>query len=268
MAILQARFYHSAKFSTQFLKRLKTLSMKDNSGFLTLVLCLFLSLMFLVLIGFSLMSLGIKNSTQAQSHCLKELSQTQKNLGQKLQQLLNLNEKSRLLDSSRKGLDASIVVATASVVFVGKVPALQKLKKGVQMAQKTLIATQKALLIQSELLKKEHLSRLKSQLKTLKATQVRDSSFFKKALAVEKEEIGEKAYIYKPVQDFKRTQQIKMSWDLPAFKPLEKDLSWIFNDFYAHLLAFRGASKAFSINQSCAVTLEQKGEEWIYRLSH
>ena len=299
MAFLQTRFCDSAKFQISSLKAgllkfglLKRISlgaklMKSNSGFLTLTLISFLSLMFLILIGFSLVSVGIKNTTQSQSYCLKGLSQTQKKLGKKLEQLLKLNQKVRLLDTARKSLDASIAAAVASIVLIPKVPALQKSKKLVKLGQKSLIAAQKGILIQSQLVKREQIRKLISQLKILNAKWTVGSSLYKKALAVEKEEIGVEAYIYKPVEEFKTKQKIKVSWNLPAFYPLEKDLNWIVRDssfrnnpFAAKPLNFNSSnfnpfhfvrstySKAFSIKQSCAVTLEQKGEQWIYRLSH
>ena len=261
--------------------------MKSSSGFLTLTLISFLSLMFLILIGFSLVSVGIKNTTQAQSDCLKELSQTQKKLGEKLEQLLKLNQKVHLLDKTRKGLDASIAAALASIIFIPKAPNLKKSKDLVKLGQKNLIAAQKGILIQSRLIKREQIRKLRSQLKILNANWIIESSFYRKALAVEKEEIGDEAYIYKPVEEFKTKQKIKVSWNLPAFYPLEKDLNWIFrgssfrdNNFTAKPLNFNSSnfnpfhffrssySKAFSIKQSCAVTLEQKGEQWVYRLSH
>ena len=223
---------------------------------------------------------------------MTELSQTQKKLGQKLQYLLQLNEKARFLNTTRKGIDASIATAMASIVLAPKVPALQKSKEVVKIGQKNLIAAQKGILIQSRLLKAQKVKKLKSKLKTLNVRGVVESSFYKKALAVEKEKIGNEAYIYKPIQDFKAKQKIKVSWSLPAFYPLEKDLNWLFNDNslntskfndlkskqfrlndskfsplkFSHLKTSR--SRVFSIKQSCAVTLEQKGEQWIYRLSH
>ena len=309
MAFLQTRLCDSAKFQISSLKAsllkagllkrsfpksdsLKSISleaklMKSNSGFLTLALISFLSLMFLILIGFSLISVGIKNTTQAQSDCLKGLSQTQKKLGKKLEQLLKLNQKVRLLDTARKDLDASIAAAMASIVLIPKAPALQKSIELVKLGQKSLIAAQKGILIQSQLIKREQIKKLKSQLKIVNAKWTLGSSFYKKALAVEKEEIGTEAYIYKPAEDFKTKQKIKVSWKLPAFYPLEKDLNWIFrdssfrsNNFVTNPLNFNSSnfnlfhfvrssySKTFSIKQSCAVTLEQKGEQWVYRLSH
>ena len=262
--------------------------LKSDSGFLTLTLLSLLSLMFLILLGFSLLSVGIKNITQAQSYCLTELSQTQKKLGQKLQQLLKLNQKVRLLNTTRKGIDASIAAATASLVLIPKVPALQKSKEVVKLGQKSLIAAQKGILIQSQLIKKQQIRKLKSKLETLNVRWAMESSFYKKALAVEKEEIGAEAYIYKPVEEFKIKQKIKVSWNLPAFYPLKKDLSWIFSDSSfrnrnpsTKFLNFNSSRfnsfpisklklshSVFFIKQSCAVTLEQRGEQWIYRLSH
>jgi len=263
--------------------------LNSRAGFLTVGLLCFLSLMFITLAGFSLLSLGIKNSTQAQSYCLKSLSQTQKQLGRKLQQLLKLNQKVRLLDRSRKSLDASIAVAAASVVLIPKIPALQKAKKVVELGQKSLTRAQKGILIQSHLIKKQNLRELKSKLKTLNARGATEEGFYRKALAVQKEEIGAEAYIYKPMKEFETNQKIKMSWRLPAFSALEKDLSWIFSisklenkshagDFLNfsgsglkpfHFFGLkRSGSNPFFIRQSCASSLEQKGEQWVYRLSY
>ena len=272
MAFLQKRLCDSSSFQATLLK--------NRNGFFTLSLISLLSLMFLTLFGFSLLSVGVKTSTQAQTYCMRGLGQTQKELGEKLEQLLKLNEKARFLSASRKGLEASIVTATASVALIPKVPALQKAKKLVELSQKALIATQKGILVQSQMIKIKHIRTLQSQLKTLKVKKTWEFSLLEKALAVEKEEIGKDAYIYKPVQDFKARQKIKVSWSLPAFDSLKQDLSWIFN-FKDHskgsplsLNPFQlnrsklNNLKAFSIRQSCAVTLEQRGEQWIHRLSH
>ena len=259
MAFLQKRLCDSTKFQAH--------SLRSQSGFLVPGLLSLLSLMFLTLIGFSLISVGIKNSTQAQSYCLKELSRTQKQLGEKLQQLLMLNKKVRALDSSRKSIDAAIAAATASIFLIPKVPALEKAKKLVQLGQKVLIASQKGILIQSQLIKKKQITKLRSQLTNLKGKFVLESSFYKKALAVEKEKIGDKAYIYKPVQEFKKQQKIKVLWSLPAFYSLQQDLSWIM-DRSPWGLNLKPSTGAFFIKQSCAVTLERKGEQWVYRLSY
>lgn len=281
MAFLQEKLCDPAELQTKPLNR--------QAGFLTVGLFCFLSLMFITLAGFSLLSLGIKNSTQAQSYCLKSLSQTQKQLGRKLRQLLKLNQKVRLLDRSRKSLDASIAVAAASVVLIPKIPALKKSKEIVELGQKSLTATQKGILIQSHLIKRQNLRELKSKLKTLNARGVAEEGFYRKALAVQKEEIGAEAYIYKPMKEFETNQKIKMSWRLPAFSALEKDLSWIFSvsklgnrSHAGDFLNFSGSglkpfhffglkrsrSSPLFIKQSCATSLEQKGEQWVYRLSY
>ena len=254
MAFLQKRFCNTTKFQAK--------SLKSESGFLIFSLLSFLSLMFLVLIGFSLLSVGIKKSTQAQSYCLQILSQTQQKLGKNLQRLLNLNPKVRSLDKIRKSTDQAIVVATASVVLIPIVPQLKQFRDVVQLSQKALILVQKGILVESQITKAKQINQLKSKLKKLKASVNTEYSIYQKSLAVDKEKIGDNAYIYQPVENFKSQQKIKLSWSLSAFDPLEKDLNGLFDSH--KFLSLR----AFSIQQDCAVTLKQEGDQWVYHLTH
>ena len=254
MAFLQQRFCNTTKFQVK--------SLKSESGFLIFSLLSFLSLMFLVLIGFSLLSLGIKKSTQSQSYCLRTLSQTQQHLGKNLQQLLNLNHKVRALDKIRKSIDQAIAVATASIVLIPTVPNLKQMRNVVQLSQKALVLVQQRILVESHITKVKQINQLKLKLKKLKAHVNTEHSIYKKSLAVEKEKIGDHAYIYQPVENFTSQQKIKLSWSLHAFDPLEKDLNWLFDSH--EFLSLR----AFSIQQHCAVTLKQEGDQWVYHLTH
>ena len=243
MAFLQKRFSHSTKSGL----------LKKKSGFVLSSLLFFLSLLMSFLIGFSLLSVGIKNITKSQSLCIKGLIKTQRELNPILTKLLSLNHRVKELHHSRQALSASIAIAAASIVLVPTVPALEKTREAVKLLQKAIRFQQEALLLKSDFVKRKNLNQLKLSLQKQKALAVRETSFFKKALALEKEELGKEAFIYKPLDNFKQNQKIRLSWTLNPFGGLSQDWKTLLN-----------AKR----KQSCAATLEKQGEKWISRLSH
>ncbi|MCZ0932987.1 MAG: hypothetical protein OXJ52_07535, partial [Oligoflexia bacterium] len=166
---------------------------------------------------------------------------------------LKLNKKVSNASKARKTADASIKTAIASVVLSPKAPALIKVRDSIKLLQKALILKQQYLLTQSFLIKKRALKQLKQKFKKLKASQVQDLTFYKKALAVQKEKIGSDAYIYTPVEDFKNHQKISFQWRLSVFHPLEKSLSLF---------------KNYNPKYTCAGSLEQRGAKWLSILYH
>ena len=249
MAFLQQRIFNPAGAQAP--------SLNKSSGFFTVGLLCFLGLMLLTLIGFSLLSVGIKNITGTQSSCFRELILTQKELGKNLTQLLKLNQKSRNLNKSREALEAAIKAALVSIVLAPEVPSLKKMRSAVKDLQKVLIFKQKQLLIQSLAVKRKGFQKLTQKLSFLKASSIQELTFYKPALAVEKEKIGADSYIYKPVQDFKQKQKILVFWRLSPFHPLEKDLKW-----------FLPAEQVGKSQYNCAATLQKKGEKWVSLLYH
>jgi len=249
VAFLQKRFFNQTRSQATLLK--------ETSGFFTLGLLSFLALMFVILIGFSLLSTGIKNITGSQSTCLKALILTQKELGKTLTQLLKLNQSSQRLNKARKVVDRAIVIATGSLVLASTLPALKTKQNILKALQKDLILKQKDFLFQSLIIKKRGFQKLKKSLKLFKVKSIREMNFYKKALAVEKEKIGKDSYIYHPVQDFKQRQKIEVFWKLPVFYPLEKELKW----FLTH-------KQIKSFEYSCVVTLKKKGEKWVSLVYH
>ena len=254
MDFLQTRFFNQTKFNIASIKnRLGVNQKSGQAGFITVCLLPFLSLMIALLISFAGLTVGIKNITQSQSLCIQQVLQSQKELGSLLTQLLGLNKKVSALDKARKTAEAGIKTAIASVVLAPKAPQLIKIRDNIKFLQKALIAKQKYLLAQSFLVKKQALKQLRQKLKKLKARQVQELTFYKKALAVQKEKIGSDAYIYKPMEDFKNHQKINFHWRLALFHPLEKSQP-LFNN------------KEGSYN--CTGSLEQRGAKWISMLYH
>ena len=250
MVFLQTRFYDKTK--SQLLKN----PQKNRKGFMTVSLLVFLSLIITVIIGFSLMSVGIKNITHSQSLCIKGLIQTQKELKPFLKKLLALNNRVKQLHYSRQAIDVAIASALASVVLIPKVPKLKKIRDTIKKQQKTLRLQQELLLKKAFLSKTKNLNQLKQKLKAKKAFQIKNHSFIKKALAVKKEKLGQQAFIYKPVENFKQQQKIRLSWKLNPFGRLHPDRKF--------LLIEGSASQRLS----CTATLQKKGGRWISRLYH
>ena len=280
MDLLQTKFYNQTKFNSSSMisnffyniklsilqkknlsvktlfKRSEFLKLqfqkKKQSAFITALLLPFLSLFLIALIGLTGLSLGIKNINLSQSLCIQHALKTQKSLGNLLSQLLKLNKIVYSLNKARKISEASIVKATASIIFIPKVPLLKKIRDGIKLSQKLLIARQKYLLAKSFLIKKRALSQLKKKFKKLKIYQVKESTFYKKALAVKKEKIGSDAYIYRPVKDFKNHQKIKYQWEMSIFYPLQK--FWFL---------FKKSGK-----YSCVSSLKKRGLKWQNILYH
>ena len=251
MEFLQTKLCNQTKLNTASIK--KRHKKMGNSAFITALFLPFLSLMLIGLMGLTGLSLGIKNITRSQSYCIKQALQTQKKLGKILAQLVKLNKTVSYMSTARKTADASLATAIASVVFIPKTPQLIKARNKIKTLQKALILKQKYLLTQSSLIRKQALTQLKQKLKKLKVNQVQDLTFYKKALAVQKEKIGSDAYIYKPVEDFKNHQKLTFQWSLPIFHPLNN--SWpFFKNSYA--------------TYSCTSSLKQRGKKWISTLYH
>ena len=224
-----------------------------SSGFITVLILPFLSLIITAIIGFAGLSLGIKNITRSQSLCIQQALKTQKALGSLLTQLLKLNKKVSYMSKARKTADASIKTAMASVVLIPKTPQLIEVRDSIKLLQKTLILKQERILSQSFLVKKQALTQLKQKFKNLKVSHVQKLDFYRKALAVKKEKIGSDAYIYKPVEDFKNHQKITFQWRLSVFHPLEKSR-----------LLFKNHKASYS----CTSSLDQRGKKWLSALYH
>ena len=264
MELLQKRFYHSPKlkssairkiFCETFIFRKVQNEISKDQGFVTVLFLAFLSLMMTGMMGLAALSLGIKNITKSQSHCIKINFQTQKKLGLLLKKLLALNKKVRQLHKARKGIEASIAGATVSVAFIPQIPKLKKMRDFVKQAQKLVVLRQNQLLAQSFLIKRKALIHLKKKLKRLKASHVREIRKNKGALAVKKEKIGDQAYIYKPAPDFINQQKIKWIWNLQALFSLNQNLKWI-------------SFTKFISTHSCSASLKKKGTQWISALYH
>ena len=254
MGFLQTKLLNQTKFNFATVKWIKRKNEKiGKSGFITIFILPFLSLIITVLIGFAGLSIGIKNITRSQSFCIQQTLQTQKNLGSLLTQLLKLNKTVSSMSKARKTADASIKIALASVVLIPETPQLKKIRDSIKLAQKALVLKQQDILVRSVLIKKRALKQFKYKLKQLKASQAQDLTFYNKALAVKKEKIGSDAYIYKPVEDFKNHQKITFQWKLFLFHPLEKDLPLFKN----HKATYH-----------CTSSLEQRGEKWFSQLYH
>lgn len=262
MDFLQTKFHNQTKFNSSSIKHLKQSlrwMKKQNqkqcqSGFITALMLPFLSVLLTVLLGLTYLSAGIKNITRSQSLCIQQALHTQKDLGKLLTQLTRLNKKASYLSKARKTLSASIAAATASVVLIPKVPQLIKMRDKIKLLQKALIIKQKMILTQSFWIKKQAVIKLKQKFKNLKASQVKELTAYKKALAVKKSKIGSDAYIYKPVEDFKNQQKISYQWKISIFYPLEKNW-FLFNNSY-------------NTKYSCTSSLEQKGKKWLNILYH
>ena len=227
-----------------------------NQGFVVLLLLPFTALMITVILGVSSLSLGIKNITRSQSHCIQKNLNRQKELGLVLEKILKLNNKVLLLHKTKKTIELSI----AAAVFSGALhtlPSLNKKRELIKKAQKALILRQNQLLIKSLLIKRKAFHSFKNQLKKFNIFHVSETGLYKKALALQKKKVGDTAYTYKPVPDFINHQKSEFYWKFQPFWPLDEALRWIFPE------------KSNSLSKySCTASLKQKGKQWTSTLYH
>ena len=275
---LQKRFFYPTNFKPPAIKWMKKMAFsavalkqkrqtapstsgpfckaQKDSGFTSLLLLPFTALMMTGMMGFFSLSLGIKNITRAQSHCIQANLKGQKKLGLLLRKILNLNNKVLLLHNTRKAIEASISAA-ASLGQAHLIPILKQQRELIKQAQKVLIMRQKYLLAQSALAKRKTFQHLKRQFKKLNISPIQEKAFYKKALAIQKKKVGDQAYTYKPVPDFINHQKSLFYWKMRPFSPLDKNLRWF----------LPGAEKNVS-SHTCAASLKKKGKQWISALYH
>ena len=130
-----------------------------------------------------------------------------------LKKILNLNNHVEFLHKTRKTIEISIAAATATGLL-HLIPTLKKKRDLIKQAQQTLILRQNYLLTQGFFIKRKTLRNLKNQLKKLKIFHIQEETFYKKALAVQKQKLGDKAYIYKPVPDLIKHQKSRFLWTI------------------------------------------------------
>lgn len=229
---------------------------KVKSGFATVLLLSFSVLILTGILGLSSLSLGIKDITRSQSHCIRENLQGQRELGLLLEKILRLNDTVLFFHRTRQSLSTSLTVATA-VGSVHLIPLLKKKLDLIRQMQKLLILRQRHLLTKGFFLKRKSFKKFKRKLKKFNMFHIREESFYKKALALERRKKGDKAYIYKPVPDFVNRQKSRFSWKMPLFLPWDQS--------ERHFLGF--LKKPF-IAWSCTASLKKEGGQWKSILYH
>ncbi len=268
MAFLQKRFFYQTNFKPASIKQSDCQSFqtgrlsnretphKAQAGFISVLLLAWTTLMMTGIIGFSLLSIGIKNITTVQSHCIQINLKGQKELGLVLNKIINLNDKVLFLHKTRKALSTSLMMAKASGM-VPLIPLLKKKLEVVKQMQKAVIMRQKYLLAKSSLIKRRTFKQMRKILEKLNVSHIHEESFYKKALAIKRQKKGDKAYTYKPIPDFINHQKSRFSWTIQLFSPLDKNGK----------MPFQSKHKPSS-RYSCTASLKQKGGTWTSVLYH
>ena len=171
------------------------------------------------------LSSGIINYTKAQTSCIKIAINTQQKLNKILTQILDTNKTSRTLHRQRQSLKAYIKALYLSGVFIKLIPALKVKLKLVNLKQKKLLAKQLFLIQKANSIKRQSLGMLKRQLKLLKAKWIREDTFFKPALSLIKEKLGQDSYLYYPTTRFSLKQKITFSWKASPFFNVTKNIN-------------------------------------------
>ena len=229
---------------------------KQREGFILIIL---LPLMMALMAGFSgliLMSLGIKNLTQAQSLCITENIHGQQKMGKLLTRLLKLNQTVIRLQYVKHTLQTAL----AGAISLGQIQVIPTLRKQLSMLKKYqqyISYQQKQILTKSEFIRKNTFQNLKTKLKDLKIKNIQEKKNFKKALAVSKKTLGPNAHTYQILPDFSKQQAVIFSWEINPF--LRKRLY--------ELLPFHRQKTPY-IKRQCAATLKKQRSQWKARLTH
>ena len=166
--------------------------------------------------------------------------------------ILKLNESVLFFHKTRQSLSLSLALATKT----SSLPLISILKKKLDLVRKiqsSLLLKQKYLLAKSVLVKKRTLEKLKKKFKKLNVSDLREETFYKRALAIERKKEGDKAYTYKPVPDFINHQKSQFSWKM-HFSPLGQ--LWFV------------AKPGLFAEYKCTASLKKKGGEWLNTLYH
>ena len=226
---------------------------KRRDGF---ILILLLPLMMALMAGFSgltLISLGIKNLTRAQSLCITENLHGQQKTGKLLARLLKLNQTVIRLQHTKRALQAALTGA-AALGQIQIIPALRKQLSLIKKYQLYISRQQKYLLMKSERIRKTAFQNLKTKLRAPEIKNIQEKKVFKQALAVSKKTLGPNAHTYRPLPDFEKQQTVVFSWEINPF--LKK-----------RLYAPHWRQRAY-IKRQCAATLKKQGGRWKARLTH
>lgn len=238
-------------------KREKMLSRNlSQSGFMTFILLPVVVLMMTGVVGFFSLGLGIKNITRTQSQCIQVSNSGQKELAILLRKIIKLNDRVLFLHRAKIGIDSSI----ATALMLGQlylVPKLKKIRESIKITQKNMMMKQESILAQASLIKKRMFRELRKKLKALNSSHIREDTFYKKALALQKKKVGDQAYIYQPEPDFINQQKIRFSWRLDPFFSWHRNLKWILPQNIKQSLVY-----------NCITSLKQKGNQWISSLYH
>ena len=267
MAFSKNRFFYKTDSPTALLRNRRAwLFIKEGgppngfqkqAGFATVLLLLFCPLMISAMAGIGALSIGIKHITRAQSHCIRINMRGQKELGLLLEKTLALNGPVKWAHKTAEGLKLSIATATASGFF-HLLPPLKKKLALVRQTQAGLKAKQEKLLAQSRIVREKSFQNLQRQFQKLKISYIRRENPHKQALAVEKEKLGESAYIYKPRPDFTHRQKSRFLWRFHPFAPFDKSLPALF-----------GISAREQLTKGeCSASLKREGKKWLSKLYH
>ena len=258
MAFVQNKFFNPTNFKPPTIRsnQLKKTESLNNSGFVSILLLFLTALMMTGMVGLFSLGVGIKNITRAQSQCIQANLQGQKELGLLLTQILKLNNTVLKLHRTRKTVEASLLTATG-FGLAPLVSMLTKQLKFIMQGQKSVMARQKQLLAQSFLIKRKTFKNLNRKLKKWNIFHIQEQTFYKKALALQKQKEGNMAYTYKLVPDFTYHQKTRFTWKIKPFSHLDKNFQWIWP-----------AEIKNPVSHTCTASLKQKGKQWISTLYH
>jgi hypothetical protein len=191
---------------------------------------------------------ALKRKVLAQSICIQQAAQMQRDLSGPLQKLLHLNAKAASLRAARAKADVAVQTAEAS----GLVPAIAAAKAvetAVILRQTALRGQQLALLAEAQRIRDQGQRDLRLNAGKIGASHMDSRVYYYRPLAVQPRPPESLTPNYEPVPFFEQAQQHRFRFDV--------DLLGNFPT-YMELNTVQATE--------CAVTLERKDEKWDIRI--
>lgn len=212
--------------------------MKNQRGFSILNFCFLIPIIFAgsVLVAGSYQI--ISKYTDAQRECRTHVMSSQKILGSKLKDLLDLNPRAKALRAEEKGLK----IARAAATLPPAIAAIQAKIVYNQFQQSILRGQQEMIIASAKIQAQGEMAKLPSKVKGVKYSRI--------SLKVYKTPANAIAPDHNTMPFFTEAQALKANWKVPITEFVPKIILDLFNNYPS------------TIEGKCAATLVQKGKVW------
>ena len=222
-----------------------------------------LPLLFTLLLSIGFFFYVAQRKSLAQAICIQQAMRLQTNLRQTLEELLAMNPRAESLRQRRVQADQNVAEALTSA-YPPAIAAAEAVQTEVIIEQMEFHAEQLALLLRAERQRSESQRGLHQRVSdALDAYNIRATTYYTRALAVEEKPATSPSPNYEPIEFFAEGQQQRYSYsaDLAGTFPLDVRKFFTAPDLF-------DAREIFDVRQTteCSVTLENKGDQWEIRI--